>query len=196
MFGIAPLASLQVTPIESACKYAESHDNNDDHDGLCQHRTNSIWFIDAIKRNSLPPGFDLDQTECRKFNTQPRRSAASRLLAIVCHRGTGRCQRQSIALATDWGSSTSQPLKKYLMLREQYERRSKLTPGYSITVENLDNAHRQSESAAASYQQAIASRDTATLKPQPNRPKCGHQSMVSSPISILQTAPMPRRASR
>jgi multidrug resistance efflux pump len=68
------------------------------------------------------------------------------------------------------------------MLREQYERRSKLTPGYSIAVENLDNAHRQSESAAASYQQAIASR--------------GHQSMVSSPISILQTAPVPRRASR
>ena len=50
-----------------------------------------------------------------------------------------------------------------LMLREQYERRSKLTPGYSITVENLDNARRQSESAAASYQQAIAARDTATL---------------------------------
>src|SRR6266566_3613970 len=52
---------------------------------------------------------------------------------------------------------------QYLMLREQYERRSKLTPGYSITVEDLDNARRQSESAAASYQQAIASRDTATL---------------------------------
>ena len=52
---------------------------------------------------------------------------------------------------------------QYLMLRDQYERRSKLTPGYSITVENLDNARRQSESAAASYQQAIASRDTATL---------------------------------
>ena len=50
-----------------------------------------------------------------------------------------------------------------LMLREQYERRSKLTPGYSITVENLDNALRQSESAAASYQQATASRDTAAL---------------------------------
>ena len=50
-----------------------------------------------------------------------------------------------------------------LMLREQYERRSKLTPGYSITVENLDNARRQSESAAASYQQAIASRDLAAL---------------------------------
>src|SRR6266566_9076097 len=52
---------------------------------------------------------------------------------------------------------------QYLMLREQYERRSKLTPGYSITVEDLDNARRQSETAAANYQQAIASRDTAGL---------------------------------
>src|SRR6478672_12085366 len=49
------------------------------------------------------------------------------------------------------------------MLREQYERRSKLSPGYTITVENLDNARRQSESAAASYQQANAARDTAAL---------------------------------
>jgi hypothetical protein len=69
--GIARLASLQVTPIESACKYAEGRDNSDDHDDLCRHRTNSIWFIGTIKRNSSPPGFDLDQTECRKFNAQP-----------------------------------------------------------------------------------------------------------------------------
>jgi multidrug resistance efflux pump len=52
---------------------------------------------------------------------------------------------------------------QYLMLLEQYERRSKLSPGYTITVENLDNARRQSETAAANYQQAIASRDTAAL---------------------------------
>jgi multidrug resistance efflux pump len=52
---------------------------------------------------------------------------------------------------------------QYLMLLEQYQRRSKLSPGVTITVENLDNARRQSESAAASYQQAIASRDTAAL---------------------------------
>jgi multidrug resistance efflux pump len=52
---------------------------------------------------------------------------------------------------------------QHLMALEQYQRRSKLSPGYSITVENLDNAHRQSETAAASYQQAIASRDTAAL---------------------------------
>jgi len=52
---------------------------------------------------------------------------------------------------------------QYLMLLEQYQRRSKLLPGYTITVENLDNARRQSETAAANYQQAVASRDTAAL---------------------------------
>jgi len=52
---------------------------------------------------------------------------------------------------------------QHLMAREQYERRAKLSPGYTITVENLDNARRQSETAVASYQQAIASRDTAAL---------------------------------
>jgi RND family efflux transporter MFP subunit len=52
---------------------------------------------------------------------------------------------------------------QYLMLLEQYQRRSKLTPGYSVTEETLDNARRQSETAAANYQQAIASRDTAAL---------------------------------
>src|SRR6266581_419252 len=29
---------------------------------------------------------------------------------------------------------------QHLMALEQYQRRSKLTPGYSVTVENLDNA--------------------------------------------------------
>jgi multidrug resistance efflux pump len=52
---------------------------------------------------------------------------------------------------------------QHLMALEQYQRRSKLSPGYSITEENLDNARRQSETAAANYQQAIASRDTAAL---------------------------------
>src|ERR1700757_147829 len=52
---------------------------------------------------------------------------------------------------------------QYLMLLEQYQRRSKLSPGVTITVENLDNARRQSESAAANHQQAMASRDTAAL---------------------------------
>jgi multidrug resistance efflux pump len=52
---------------------------------------------------------------------------------------------------------------QYLMALDQYQRRSKLTPGYTVTVEVLDNARRQSEIAAANYQQAIASRDTAAL---------------------------------
>jgi multidrug resistance efflux pump len=52
---------------------------------------------------------------------------------------------------------------QYLMLTDQYQRRLKLSPGVTITVENLDNARRQSETAAANYQQAIASRDTAAL---------------------------------
>jgi len=52
---------------------------------------------------------------------------------------------------------------QYLMLRDQYQRRSKLSPGDTITVENLDNARRQSETAAANHQQAMASRDTAAL---------------------------------
>ena len=52
---------------------------------------------------------------------------------------------------------------QHLMLLDQYQRRLKLAPGYTITVENLEIAHRQSETAAANYQQAIASRDTAAL---------------------------------
>src|SRR6266705_5097477 len=52
---------------------------------------------------------------------------------------------------------------QHLMALEQYQRRSKLSPGYSVTVETLDNARRQSETATANYQQAIASRDTAAL---------------------------------
>ena len=38
-----------------------------------------------------------------------------------------------------------------------------LAPGYTITVEALDNARRQSATAAANYQEAIASRDNAAL---------------------------------
>jgi multidrug resistance efflux pump len=52
---------------------------------------------------------------------------------------------------------------QYLMLLDQYQRRSKLSPGVTVTLEDLDNARRQSETAAANYQQAIASRDTAAL---------------------------------
>jgi multidrug resistance efflux pump len=69
-------------------------------------------------------------------------------------------ERYRIALA-DAEATLAARHAQHLMLLEQYERRSKLSPGYTITVENLDNARRQSETAAANYQQAIASRDTA-----------------------------------
>jgi multidrug resistance efflux pump len=52
---------------------------------------------------------------------------------------------------------------QHMMALEQYQRRSKLAPGAVIAVESLDNARRQSETAAANYAQAIASRDTAAL---------------------------------
>ena len=71
-------------------------------------------------------------------------------------------ERFRLALATAEATLAARHAQ-YLMLLEQYERRSKLTPGYSVTVETLDNARRQSETAAANYQQAMADRDTAAL---------------------------------
>ena len=70
--------------------------------------------------------------------------------------------RYRLALA-DAEATLASRHAQYQMLLDQYQRRSKLSPGYTITVENLDNARRQSETAAANYQQAIASRDTAAL---------------------------------
>jgi multidrug resistance efflux pump len=49
------------------------------------------------------------------------------------------------------------------MLQSQLERRQKLKEGTVITVEDLDNAHRQAETAAAQYDESGASRDTAAL---------------------------------
>jgi multidrug resistance efflux pump len=71
-------------------------------------------------------------------------------------------ERYRIALA-DAEATLASRQAQHLMALEQFQRRSKLSPGYTITVENLDNARRQSESAAAVYQQAIASRDNAAL---------------------------------
>src|SRR5262245_4569311 len=71
-------------------------------------------------------------------------------------------ERYRIALA-DAEAALAARQAQHLMALEQFQRRSKLSPGYTITVENLDNARRQSETAAASYQQAIASRDNAAL---------------------------------
>src|SRR6266581_1528351 len=71
-------------------------------------------------------------------------------------------ERYRLALA-DAEATLAARHAQHLMLLDQYQRRSKLSPGYTITVENLDNARRQSETATANYQQAIASRDTAAL---------------------------------
>jgi multidrug resistance efflux pump len=71
-------------------------------------------------------------------------------------------ERYKLALA-DAEASLAGKHAQYLMLLEQYERRSKLSPGNTIAIENLDNARRQSETAAANHQQATASRDTAAL---------------------------------
>src|SRR5215475_420341 len=70
--------------------------------------------------------------------------------------------RYRLALA-DAEATLAARQAQHLMARDQYERRLKLSPGYTITVENLDTARRQSETAAANYQQAMASRDTAAL---------------------------------
>jgi multidrug resistance efflux pump len=71
-------------------------------------------------------------------------------------------ERYRLALA-DAEATLSARHAQHLMLLDQYQRRSKLTPGDTVTVENLDIARRQSETAAANYQQAIASRDSAAL---------------------------------
>jgi multidrug resistance efflux pump len=71
-------------------------------------------------------------------------------------------ERYRLALA-DAEATLAARYAQHLMALDQYQRRSKLAPGYTITVENLDNARRQSETATANYQQAIASRDTAAL---------------------------------
>src|SRR5258708_1587696 len=70
--------------------------------------------------------------------------------------------RYRLALANAEASVASTHAQ-YLMLLNQYQRRLKLSPGVTITIENLDTARRQSETAAANYQQATASRDTAAL---------------------------------
>jgi multidrug resistance efflux pump len=70
--------------------------------------------------------------------------------------------RYSIALANAEAVVAARSAQSQ-MLQHQLERRSKLTMNLSITAEDLDNAHRQSEAAAANYQQATADRDNAAL---------------------------------
>jgi multidrug resistance efflux pump len=70
--------------------------------------------------------------------------------------------RYRIALANAEATAAAR-LAQYEMLQHQFERRSKLTLNLSITAEDLDNAHRQSQAAFANYQQAVADRDNAAL---------------------------------
>jgi multidrug resistance efflux pump len=73
--------------------------------------------------------------------------------------------RYRIALA-DAEAAVAARLAQYQMLQQQYERRTKLTLNLSITPEDLENAHRQTEAANAAHQQAIADRDLAALNVQ------------------------------
>ena len=70
--------------------------------------------------------------------------------------------RYRIALATA-EATVAASLAQYEMLQGQYERRTKLTPNLTITPENLDNAKRAAESAAANHQLAVTGRDLAAL---------------------------------
>src|SRR5271166_331892 len=71
-------------------------------------------------------------------------------------------ERYRLALANAEATVAAR-LAQYRMLQQQFERRSKLTLNLSITQEDLDNVHRQTESANASYQRSLADRDLAAL---------------------------------
>jgi RND family efflux transporter MFP subunit len=70
--------------------------------------------------------------------------------------------RYRLALA-DADATLAARLAQKQMLLSQLERRQKLKPGTVITIEDLDNSHRQAETAAAQHDQASASRDMAAL---------------------------------
>jgi RND family efflux transporter MFP subunit len=70
--------------------------------------------------------------------------------------------RYRLALA-DADATLAARLAQKQMLLSQLERRERLKPGTVIAIEDLDNSHRQAESAAAQYDQASASRDIAAL---------------------------------
>jgi multidrug resistance efflux pump len=71
-------------------------------------------------------------------------------------------ERYRLALANAAASLAAQYAQRQMLL-DQYQRRSKLTLGLTITAEGLESARRQFESAAASHEQATAARDVAAL---------------------------------
>jgi multidrug resistance efflux pump len=70
--------------------------------------------------------------------------------------------RYQLALADAEATLNARHAQKQ-MLQSQLERREKLKVGIVITAEELDNARRQFDSAAAQHEQASASRDVAAL---------------------------------
>jgi multidrug resistance efflux pump len=70
--------------------------------------------------------------------------------------------RYRLALANAEASLAAQYAQRE-MLKQQLDRRAKLTLGFSITAESLDNARQQFESAAANHKQSTAARDVAAL---------------------------------
>jgi multidrug resistance efflux pump len=92
--------------------------------------------------------------------------------------------RYRLALANAEASLTVQYAQRE-MLHQQLERRAKLTLGLSITAENLDNARRQFESAAASHEQATAARDVAAL----NLKRTEVRAPVNGYVTNLNLAP-------
>ncbi len=71
-------------------------------------------------------------------------------------------ERYRLALA-DAEATVEARKAQYLLIKDQLTRRLKLTPQLSISAEDLDNTRHQAEQALANHQQAMASRDTATL---------------------------------
>jgi multidrug resistance efflux pump len=71
-------------------------------------------------------------------------------------------ERYRIALA-DAEAGLEARRAQHLMVRAQYERRSRLSPGVAISAEELENVQRQADTADANYQQAVATRDNAAL---------------------------------
>ncbi len=70
--------------------------------------------------------------------------------------------RYRIALA-DAEAAVATRSAQFQMVKQQYDRRTKLTLNLSITPEDLENAQRQTQAAEAAYQQALADRDLAAL---------------------------------
>ena len=87
--------------------------------------------------------------------------------------------RYKLALADAEARLAAQDAQRQ-MLSEQYERRSKLTAGITITAENLDNARQMAETAASLYRQLVAARETAALNLKRTEVRAGVNGFVTN----------------